>query len=97
MSEHDKLKIHVQISGFRIPMNIDRKDEETYRKAERLVVKFLDEYQKAYNQRASEELLILVAFRLAVMLSRQELDRDLVPLADKIKSLDDELKALLAL
>ena len=54
MSEHDKLKIHVQISGFRIPMNINRKDEEVYRKAERLVVKYLDEYQRVYNQRASE-------------------------------------------
>ena len=96
MSEHDKLKIHVQISGFRIPMNINRKDEEVYRKAERLVVKYLDEYQRVYNHRASEELLILVAFRLAVAPSKQELDRDLVPLAEKIKNLDEELKTLLA-
>jgi hypothetical protein len=37
-----------------------------------------------------------VAFRLAVALSKQELDRDLVPLAEKIKNLDEELKTLLA-
>ena len=52
MSEHDKLKIHVQISGFRIPMNINRKDEEVYRKAERLVRISVREYvlhEKKYS------------------------------------------------
>ena len=88
--------MHVQISVFRIPLDIARKDEEIYQKAEKLVVKDLDEYQKLYNQRASEELLILVAFRLAVALSKQEIDQDIVPVVEKIKVLDEELRQLLA-
>jgi hypothetical protein len=96
MNENEIFRIHVQISGLRIPLNIARKDEEIYRKAEKLVVKYLDEYQKLYNQRASEELLILVAFRLAVALSKQEIDQDIVPVVEKIKVLDEELKQLLA-
>ena len=77
-------------------MNVARKDEEIYRRAEKLVIKFLEEYQKIYSQRATEEIYILVAFRLAVALSKQEIDQDLVPLAEKIKDLDNELKQLLA-
>ena len=93
--DEEIFKIHIQIGGFRIPLTVARKDEEIYRKAEKLVVRFLDEYQKLYSQRATEEILILVAFRLAVALSKQEVDQDLVPLADKIKSLNEELKQLL--
>ena len=44
----------------------------------------------------TEEILVLVAFRLAVALSKQEIDQDLVPMAEKIKHLDEELKTLLA-
>lgn len=97
MNKNEELfKIHIQIGGFRMPLTVARKDEEIYRKAEKLVVRFLDEYQKLYSQRASEEILILVAFRLAVALSKQEVDQNLVPMAEKIKDLDEELKQLLA-
>ena len=36
----------------------------------------------------------MVAFQIAVIVSKQELKEDTVPLAEKIQSLDDELKAL---
>ena len=93
----DKFTINVQIGGFRMPLGILRKDEELYRKAEKLVVKYLESFQKQYNQRPTEEILIMVAFQIAVIVSKQELSEDTVPLAEKIQSLDDELKALLSL
>lgn len=93
----DKFTINVQIGGFRMPLSILRKDEELYRKAEKLVVKYMDQYQKQYHQRPTEEILILVAFQIAVIVSRQELSEDTLPLAEKIQSLDDELKALLSM
>lgn len=92
----DKFTINVQIGGFRMPLGILRKDEEIYRRAEKLVVKYLESYQKQYNQRPTEEILIMVAFQIAVIVSKQELSEDTVPLAEKIQSLDDELKALLS-
>lgn len=88
--------IHVQIGGLRIPLRIPRNDEEIYRKAEKLLVKHLDEYQKIYSQRSYQDILILVAFRLAVILSKEEFHHDFIPLADKIKELDEELKELLS-
>ena len=97
MNKNEEIfKIHIQIGGFRLPLSIPRKDEEIYRKAEKLVGRFLEEYQKKYSQRATEEILTLVAFRLAVALSKQEIDQDLSPLVQKIKTLDQELAQLLS-
>lgn len=91
----DNFKINVQISGLRLPLLIPRSDEEMYRKAEKMVVRYIDLFQKQYSQRPTEEILILVAFKIAVLVSKQELSEDIIPLADKIQSLDQELAALL--
>jgi cell division protein ZapA len=92
----DNFIINVQISGLRMPLNIPRKDEELYRKAEKLVNSYLARFQKMYNQRPSEEILIMVAFQIAVIVSKQELSEDKVPLAEKIQELDNELKLILS-
>ncbi len=96
MNKNEELfRIHIQIGGFRLPLDVKREDEEIYRKAEKLVVKVLDEYHRLYSQRPSEEILILVAYRLAVTMSKQNINQDLEPLAERIKNLDDELSMLL--
>jgi len=92
----DNFTINVIVNGFKMPLNIPRKDEELYRKAEKLVEKYITHFQKQYNQRSTEQILIMVAFQIAVIVSKQELSEDTVPLADKIQALDDELKALLS-
>jgi len=91
----DIFLINVHIGGFRMPLRIPRSDEEIYRKAEKLVVKYTDEYQRLFNQRTYEEILRLVAFQLAVNISRNELSEDITPLADKIKQLEKELDSVL--
>jgi len=92
----DIFLINVQIGGLRLPLRIARKDEELYRRAEKLLVKYLQDYQQKFSQRSTEEILILVAYQLAVMVSKQEFAEDVVPMAEKIKMLDEELKALLS-
>lgn len=87
--------IHIQIGSFRFPLKIARKDEELYRKAEKLVERYMDLYQKDYRQRPNEEILILVAYQIAVLFSKHKLSEDIVPLADKIQLLDKELEAVL--
>jgi len=91
----DIFTINVLIGGLRLPLKIARKDEELYRKAEKMVVRYMDKFQKQYNQRPTEEILIMVAYQIAVMVSKQELTEDIVPLAEKIQLLDQELEALL--
>lgn len=87
-NKEDKFLIHVQIEGFRMPLNVLRKDEEFYRNAEKTVLNLIQHFQKQYNQRSYEEILKLVAFQLAVNISKNEFSKDLSPLEEKIKELD---------
>jgi cell division protein ZapA len=96
MEKGSEFKIHILINGVRLPLTVQRSDEEIYRKAEKIVVKFINEYQKIYSQKSYTEILTYVAFRLAVVLTKQDSNEDVAPLADRIQKLDDELKALLA-
>jgi hypothetical protein len=91
----DIFLINVQIGGFKMPLRIPRSDEAIYRDAEKMVVNYMETFQKKYNQRAYNDILTLVAFQLAVMLTKQEITQDISPLADRIKQLDEELEQLL--
>jgi len=92
----DTLLIHVQIGGFRMPLRVPRSDEEIYRRAQRLVDEYIETYQKKYNQRSYEEVLILVAFQLAALVARRQLSGDTGPLEARLKKLEAEIdKALL--
>lgn len=91
----DIFTINVQIGGLQLPLRIPRGDEEIYRRAEKLVVKYTEEYHRLYNHRTYEEILKLVAYQLAVKISKSELQEDIAPIADKIKLLDQELDAIL--
>ena len=78
-----------------MPLRIPRSDEEIYRNAEKLVAKYTDEFQRLYNQRTYEEVLKMVAYQLAVNISKNELTADIAPLAEKIKVLEKELDSVL--
>ena len=92
----DNFIINVKIGGFRLPLNILRKDEELYRNAEKKVNKLLLEYQQKYNQRSSEEILSIVAYQLAVALSKRDFFQDTTPVVEKIQQLDKELERILS-
>ena len=91
----EEFKIHILINGVRLPLTVKRKDEEIYRTAEKIVVKFINDYQKIYSQKSYSEILTYVAFRSAVALTKQQSSEDVAPLAERIRQLDEELKALL--
>ena len=77
-----------------MPLRILRGDEELYRNAEKLVKKKLDLYSKIYNQRSIEEILTYVMFDIAVIVYKQDIRDDEVPIAEKIQQLDNELEQL---
>lgn len=94
--KNDNFTINVSIGGFRLPLNIARKDEEVYRNAEKKVNKLLFANQQKYNQRSAEEVLSITAYQLAVALSKKEFVQDTTLVADKIKQLDKELEQVLS-
>ncbi len=97
-----KLKIHLQVGGYRIPLTIEYEDEkekeineEIFRKSEKQVNKYIDEYLKLYPRLSGEEILSLVSLRLATVIFKMEMNQDIEPAIEKIQNLDDELKLLL--
>ena len=78
-----------------MPLNIRREDKEIYRNAEKIVNKYLEQYRRQFSQRSMEEILTLVAYQLAVIISKQKTNQDEAPMADKIEELNKELKKLL--
>ena len=94
MNNNDVFTINILLNGVRMPLNIRREDEEIYRNAEKIVNKYLEQYRGQYSQRSMEEILTLVAFQLAVIVSKQGTSQDVAPLAEKIEELNRELKKL---
>ncbi len=92
----DHFIIHVNVGGFRLPLNILREDEEIYRKAEKEVNTLLTKFQQKYNQRSAEEVLSLTAYHLAVALQKKEFSLDASPVISRIKKMDEELEQLLS-
>jgi cell division protein ZapA len=92
----DNFIINVKVGGFRLPLNIARKDEEVYRNAEKRVNKLLLDYQQKYNQRSAEEVLSITAYQLAVALSKQDFVQNTSPVVEKIEQLDKELEKTLS-
>lgn len=95
MKDDKNISIKINIGGTKLPLNIAREDEELYRKAERLLVKNLEDFLRRYQHKSMEEILTYVAYQIAVNALKQDSSEDIEPLAEKIQSLDDELKALL--
>mgnify|MGYP000903925224 CR=1 FL=1 len=86
--------INILLNGVRMPLNIRREDEEIYRNAEKLVNKYLGKYRKSFSQRSMEEILTIVAYQIAVIVSKQEINNDIGPMAEKMMELNKELKEL---
>ena len=79
-----------------MPLVIPREDEELYRDAEKLLNNYLNKYQERFNQRSMEEILTLVAYQLAVIITKQDRNMDVAPLAIKIQEINKELTELLS-
>lgn len=77
-----------------MPLKIRREDEEIYRNAEKLVNRYLEQYRRQFSQRSMEEILTIVAYQVAVIASKQAMNENIEPLAEKIKELNNELKEL---
>jgi hypothetical protein len=99
-------KINVNLGGFLLPLSVKRSTNEqdrlkespeelVFRKAEKLFNSLLIKNSKAYHQRPVEQVLKLVAFELAVAITKLEDSKDDSILANRIQALDQELKNLI--
>jgi len=96
MDKEDIFTINILINGVRMPLTIPRQDEVLYRDAEKLLNNYLIKYQGRYNQRSMEEVLTVVAYQLAVIITKQNMNQDVSPLAQTIQNINQELEELLS-
>ena len=95
MNDNDFFTINILLNGVRMPLHIRREDELIYRNAEKLVNKYLEQYRKQFSQRSMEEILTVVAYQMAVIVSKKDINQDIAPLAEKIIELNNELKEII--
>ena len=94
--KEDKFKIHVNVGGFRLPLDISRDEEAIYRDAEKTVNALLARYQQRHDQRSAEEIFMLTAYPLAVALQRQARHTSADPVERKLRQLSEEVDRLLS-
>ena len=91
----EELKIKVKVDGMIIPLRINRQDEEIYRNAEKIVKAFLKDYRGKYSRRTNEELLILTAYKTAVLLAKYDFNKTSSLEKSDMDLLSEELNNLL--
>lgn len=96
MANEDIFTINILINGVKMPLTIPRADEVLYRDAEKLLNNYLIKYQQRFNQRSMEEVLTFVSFQIAVIITKQNMNQDVAPLAQKIQNINSELEKLLS-
>ncbi len=87
----NQLRINIKIEGRVYPLNIDRKDEEKYRLAAKMVNETLVKYKELFRDKDAQDVLAMTAFQLA--LSKTELleQEDKSLFIDEIKNLNDDI------
>lgn len=95
MGDNDIFTINILINGVRMPLNIPRKHEELYRDAEKLLNSYLSKFQDMYNQKSMLDILTYSAYQMAVLVTKQNKNQDIAPLAEKIQEINKELEELL--
>ena len=91
----DTLSITLKLGGQILPMTIDRKDEEFYREAEKLINQRFNYYANTYPKLGNEMYLTMTALEVAVQLKSTERDANLGPLADLLKELVTDIEKAL--
>lgn len=93
METKDTISINISILGYVIPMTIERKDEEVYRRANAKVTTRIQEYILKYGESHRELVLAIVAYEMAFERERLLYNQDENPMVDTMAKLVDKIKA----
>lgn len=94
MSDNN-FRINIKIDGRNYPLNIDRKDEERYRKAAKFVNETINEYRKRFQNIDQQDVLAMTAFQAALNYSKLQDRQDYSQFIDDIKDLNDDISDFL--
>jgi cell division protein ZapA (FtsZ GTPase activity inhibitor) len=87
----DKLSIRVNIADRFYPLKIDRSEEESIRKAAKLLNERVLQYKQRYADKDVVDFIAMSALQLVTRLVELEEKQDVEPVIESIKELNDEL------
>jgi cell division protein ZapA len=91
----NKFQIHLTIAGKRYQLNIDRNDEELYRRAEREINEVVAQYKGAFRCEVEDHLALAalqIAVRFVSLENSRSLSEELDTLREMSRRLGDELR-----
>jgi len=94
----NKLKIKLSIADRVYPLTISAGQEEGLRKAAKRIEAMIKQFEQSYAVRDKQDVLAMCALQFAAQVEQKAIDKDAnqTALEEKLKALDDLLKAQLS-
>ena len=94
----NKLKIKLSIADRVYPLTITASQEEGLRKAAKKIEAMIKQFEQNYAVRDKQDVLAMCALQFAAQVEQKAIDKDTnqTALEEKLKALDDLLKAQLS-
>ncbi len=93
----EELSINININGRIYPLTIDRRQEEKYRKAAKMINDIVLEYKRKYVYQDAQDFLAMTAFQFVLKNLEMEEKADETPLLEELKLLNEQLSDYLSL
>jgi cell division protein ZapA len=88
-------RIHIKIDGRTYPLNINRVDEERYRRAAKIVNETIVEFRKMFQDNDNQDIMAMAAFQVALNYTEEHERQDFSQFIDDIKDLNDDISDFL--
>ncbi len=86
-----EFRINIKIDGKAYPLNIDRIDEEKYRRAAKIVDEKIANFIKKYEGIEKQDAMAMAAFQIALNYTEEQERHDYSKFIDNIKNLNDDI------
>ena len=93
--ENKKLSINIKIDGRNFPLTIDRKDEERYRLAAKMVNETINKFRNEFGEIESQQIMSMTAFQIALNNTELQHRNDTSLFIDELKNLNDDISDFL--
>ncbi len=88
-------RIHIKIDGRTYPLDINRQDEERYRKAAKIVNETITGFRRMFQGNDNQDIMAMTAFQVALNYTEEQERRDYTQFIDDIKDINDDISDFL--
>ena len=92
----DKLSIKVNLVDRYYPLKIERKDEETIRKASNMINERVTQYKQRYNDKDTQDFLAMAALQFAIKIIETENQVSDQTFSEELRLMSNELTEYLS-